>query len=593
MFLATGIATAKLKVVYGSPVSEASSKPDDVAARWLKRAEAEVAGVPRLHQDFPRRRWIQWMVQSYVDLDRPEEALKMTLRNQRQFNVDVVREVIYYMASRLAAKGEHAKARKHALLLANGMPQNIHVRKPHRYISLMIDITARQAERGDFVEAIKTAAKIPKNNWPFERARAFRAIGLYSARQGNLKVIRKIEHEFPPRMPRDEYYATLAFELSKAGAFEAADEISKVLPTSLRQAVLASKAIDLADKGRDEQAVAAIDQITRSGARDALIHRLIATLVWRGNGSAAQELAQKIEPDYEQQAAHQVIQTTKDWMSKPNDPASGFTASSYFAQVATLMNAFPPTEKRDGGVDPFEAYANFPVTPGISYDKSGARHLDDVSRKILDVASMGWNRQSLESANEQNVSTASFDNSADLETALLKFTALTAVAESIGESKMAGEFAVKGLQVASKLGFEQHSRLTTYLMTTAARNGHGDTVLSVLKQSRIDAIAYEDRTADSFDDSTLSGRVAFAFAVSGQPEIVEAMLKDAPTPEERSIICLGAARGSLAITRPVKFLPVVEDIDQLLDYILLPNDPMFWAKANRFNITPTYFKGQY
>jgi hypothetical protein len=158
---------------------------------------------------------------------------------------------------------------------------------------------------------------------------------------------------------------------------------------------------------------------------------------------------------------------------------------------------------------------------------------------------------------------------------------------------MAGRLAADGLKIASRLGFRQHSLFTTYLLVTAAKNGHVQQVLSVLAQTRTDAIPYEARSASSFDDSTLPGKVAFAFAVTGQQEHVEAMLKNAPTASERSLICLGAARGTLAVTRPVKFLPVIGDKDQLLSYMELPNDPVFWAEANGFKTIPTYFRGQY
>jgi hypothetical protein len=556
-------------------VSAAATNPSDSASAraaaltWLKRSEAAMGRVDQIPHAFDEEVWAHWMVQSYLDLGKPQEAIDFAVRFQRHFDMPFVRNAIRYVAYQLACEGRFDEAHKFGKLLYKGIAANPHVRQVDVYVDLLIDLAALEARAGDFARARSTASLIPANgnqHWAKARADAFGFIAIGYARAGDLNGLKQIEREFTPR-DNDSLNAgrlLLATELAKAGSFAEAEQIVDLLPATLRDAFFAGEAVELAVAGKFAEAKAAIFKLPLKEQRDAASLRAAAAVAFSKGAAAANELLQGND-DLQTALADTVVASASAWAGKMDEAAQNpFAAFDQFAasepsgvdeikRQASIHRAFPTYSANPGGVDPFSPPAFMEIDDHEF--KPSIKCATELVAEPWDAASLSESLKSLQGS----VPSEDFRQQTD------RYTALAAVAMGAGDKTQAAAFAESAAAAAERIDFRFGGPHMRILFPIMVQSGRSDLALQYLR--RLLSVT----TLEKFTAS----QVAHALVSTGEAPRVDEVLSNVANDAERAAVCLGAARGWLALAHPADKLPLVRDEWDLIARLEIRGDNNF------------------
>jgi uncharacterized protein (TIGR03067 family) len=542
----------------------------DAALTWLQRSEAAMGRVDRIPPEFDEDVWAHWMVQSYIDLGKPQEAINFAVRFQRHFDMPFVRNAIRYVAYQLACEGRFKEAHEIGKLLYQGIAANPHVRQVDVYVDLLIDLAALEAWAGDFERARRTANMIPASgnqHWAKARADAFGFIAIGYARAGDVNGLKQIEREFTPA-DNDSLQAArllLATELAKAGAFAEAELVADLMPATLRDAFFAGEAVELAVAGKIAEARAAISKLPLKAQRDAASLRAAAAVAFYKGPAAASELLQGND-EVQTPGSDTVIASASAWAGKtekaePNPFAAfGQSAASEptsgvdeVKRQASVHRAFPTHSVHAGGVDPFSPPAFMQID---EYEfKASIESAKELVSEPWDAASL---RESLKSLHG-SAPAEDFRQQTD------RYTALAAVAMVAGDKTQAAAFAEIAAAAAERLEFRSCGPHVRVLFPIMVQSGRSDLALQYLR--RLLSVATLEKFAAS--------KVAHALVSAGEAPRVDDVLSIVVDDAERAAVCLGAARGWLALAHPADKLPLVRDEWDLIAKLNIKGDTNF------------------
>lgn len=565
-------ATAQVGDVNAVQAAEQSgaTSANAAALAWLHRSEAAMGRVEQIPHAFPEDEWAHWMVQSYLDLGKPQEAIDFAIRFQKHFDMAFVRTAIRYVAYQLACEGRFDQAHKVGKLLYTGIPENPHVRQVDVYVDLLIDLAALEAWAGDFSRARRTANLIPASgnqHWTKARADAFGFVAIGYARAGDMKGLEQIEREFAPR-DNDSLQAgrlLLATELAKAGAFAQAEQIVELMPASLRDAFFAGEAIELAVAGKFAKAKTAIAKLPRQDQRDAAWLRVAAAVAFYKGAAAAGKLV-LANDELQKLGTQAVINNASAWARTLEDveqnPFAGFdqfATSGISPEVAkikrqaSIHRAFPTRSARPGGVDPFSPPAFLEIE---DYDfKASLEYVKELVAEPRDASSL---REALKSV-QGSIPAEDFRQQTD------RYTALATVAMVAGDKTQAAAFAESAAAAAERLDFRFCGPHTRVLFPTMVQSGRSDVALQYLR--RLLAVESLERFPGS--------KVAHALVTAGEERLVDEVLSVVAEDAERAAVCLGAARGWLALAQPADGLSLVQNEWDLIAKLQIRGDTNF------------------
>ena len=544
------------------------------ALDWLRQSEAAMARVERIPLAFPKEQWAHWMVQSYLDLERPQEAVAFAVRFQEHFDMAFVRNAIRYIAYQLASQGGFNKAHEIGKLLYTGLAANPHVRQHDVYVDLLIDLAALEARAGDFPRALRTAKMIPANgnsHWAKARSDAFGFVALGYAQAGDTNGLQQIEREYAPR-ENDWLQAgrlVLATELAKAGAFAEAQQLAETLPATLRDAFVAGEAVELAAAGKLVEAKMAITKLPRLEQRQPAWLRATVAVAFKQGAAAATDFAGGND-EVESVSAEQVIARTAAWMGQVYEPdssnpfwqraESGFSPDlSEIERQRCVYKALPKRQVRPGGIDPFSP-PDF-ITIDDQEFRATFAHAQELVAESWDAASLAEGLKPLHGS----VATEEFQQQVNL------YTALATLATVAGDKKQAAAFAGSAAAAAERVDFRSCGPQTRIFLPTLALSGRSDLAVQFLR--RLVAADTHERFPAS--------KVAHSLVVAGEEKRVDELLSIVGNDPDRAAVCLGATRGCIAMTQPTDELPLVRDEWDLIAKLAIKGDEYFprseWA----------------
>jgi hypothetical protein len=364
-----------------------------------------------------------------------------------------------------------------------------------------------------------------------------------------VKGLQQIDQEYTPRDLdwRNAGRLVLATELAKAGAFAEAEQFVEDLPATQRDAFFAGEAVELAAAGKLTEAKAAITKLPRlEQRRSTCLRATVAVLCKQGTGAAAQFAHGNT--DLESGSAESVIARAAAWMGQVEESDSdnpfGRLAESEPAPDLSEINrqlyiykAFPRRQMRTGGADPFSP-PQFMTIDDQEFSATRA-HAKQLVAQTWDAASLAESLKALHGS----VATEQFRQQAETYTA---FAALAAVA---GDENQTAAFAESAAAAAERINFRYCGTQTRVFLPALVQSGRSDLAIQFLR--RLLAVDTYERFAAS--------KVAHSLVVAGEEKRVGDLLSIVGTDADRAAVCLGAARGCIAMAQPTSELPCVCD----------------------------------